>query len=189
MRRRVLFQALAALAAGCKPAAQPRVGADPARLGGPFTLVDTHGRTFTDADLKGMPYVMFFGFTYCPEVCPTTLTALTAEMKALGPDADKLKVIYVTIDPERDTPAQMREYLTMFDPRIIGLTGTPVQVAQIAKAYNVYYMKTQLPGGSYTMDHTAGIYLVRRDGSFVTLMNYQTAPKDAVDELRQLVRS
>ena len=140
MHRRLTLKLLAGaglvLAAGCKP--KPQADAGGVRLGGPFQLVDTHGRTFTDADLKGAPYAIFFGFTYCPEVCPTTLTALTTELKALGPDADKLKVIYVTIDPERDTPKQMREYLSMFDPRIIGLSGTPQQVAKIGKEYGVY---------------------------------------------------
>lgn len=191
MDRRTLLASLAAAAsaalaeAGCSRPSDPNA----VHLGGPFRLEDTHGRPFTQADLKGTPYAMFFGFTYCPEVCPTTLTALSADLKALGPDADKLKVVFVSVDPERDTPSQMRQYLSMFDPRIVGLTGTPAQVAQIAKEYAVYYKKVPLPGGSYTMDHTAGVYLMRADGTFVTLMSYQTPPAEAAKELRALVHA
>jgi protein SCO1/2 len=165
--------------------------ADPpaVELGGPFTLVDQNGKTVTERDFRGKPTVLFFGFTYCPEVCPTTLADLTADLKALGPDAAKLNVIYVTVDPLRDTQKQMRTYLTAFDPRIRGLTGTPAQIAQIAKEYDVYYQKVPLEGGSYTMDHSAGIYLIDRHGRFEGMMTYQDPQAEALTKLRTLIHS
>ena len=159
------------------------------KLGGPFTLVDQHGRPVTDRDLKGKPTVMFFGFTYCPEVCPTTLAALTAWMKALGPDADRLNVVYVTIDPERDTPKQLALYLSSFDPRIRGLTGTPAQIAQIAHEYGVYYQKVPLAGGGYTMDHSSAVYLMDARGGFQGVIGYQEPARQALAQLRALVRT
>jgi protein SCO1/2 len=152
-----------------------------------FTLTDTHGRTVTEKNFLGKPSAFFFGFTYCPEVCPTTLADLTRWMKALGPAADRLNVVYVSIDPERDTPKQMGLYLTAFDPRIVGLTGTPAQIAQIAKEYRVYYKKVPLEGGSYTMDHTAAIYLMNSHGTLVGGISYQQPSDQAVRLLKALI--
>jgi protein SCO1/2 len=169
---------------------RPSVTSDSGRqLGGPFTLVDQHGHAVTDRDLKGKPTVMFFGFTYCPEVCPTTLTALTAWMKALGADADKLNVVYVTIDPERDTPKQLALYLSSFDPRIRGLTGTPAQIAQIAREYGVYYQKIPLSGGGYTMDHSSAVYLMDARGGFQGVIGYQEPTPQALAQLKALVHA
>ena len=152
-----------------------------------FTLTDTHGRTVTERNFLGKPSAFFFGFTYCPEVCPTTLADLTRWMKALGPAADRLNVVYVSIDPERDTPKQMGLDLTAFDPRIVGLTGTPAQIAQIAKEYRVYYKKVPLEGGSYTMDHTAAIYLMNSHGTLVGGISYQQPSDQAVRLLKALI--
>lgn len=160
-----------------------------AKIGGPFTLVDTQGRTVTDRDLLGKPTVIYFGFTYCPEVCPTTLAALGAELKALGPDADRLNVVFVTIDPERDTPKQLAAYLSSFDRRIHGLTGTTAQVAAAAKQYLVYYQKVPLEGGGYTMDHSTTVYLMDRQGRMDDLIAYQEPSDDALAKLRRLARS
>jgi len=160
-----------------------------AKIGGPFTLIDTQGRTVTDRDLLGKPTVVYFGFTYCPEVCPTTLTALSAWLKTLGPDADRLNVVFVTIDPERDTPKQLGAYLSAFDPRIRGLTGTPAQVAAAARQYLVYYQKVPLGGGSYTMDHSTSVYLMDRHGQLDDLIAYQEPAEDALAKLRRLARS
>ena len=110
-------------------------------IGGPFTLVDTHGAVVTQRDFLGKPSAIFFGYTHCPDVCPTTLLDLTELMKAMGADADKLNVAFVTVDPDRDTPAQLADYLSSFDPRIRGLTGTEAQIAAAAKAYHVYYAR------------------------------------------------
>jgi protein SCO1/2 len=168
------------------PAAQSQAAA--AEIGGPFRLVDQAGRPVTEKDLIGKPSLIFFGFTYCPEVCPTTLSAVTAWMKTLGPDADRLNLVFVTIDPERDTPKQMAAYLTSFDSRIRGLSGTPEQVAQIAREYRVYYKKVPLDGGDYTMDHSTPVYLVDASGGFRTLIAYQEPPAEAVAKLRALLR-
>ena len=158
-----------------------------ARIGGPFTLVDTSGRTVTERDLRGKPSVIYFGFTYCPEACPTTLLAMGNWIRDLGPDADKLNFVFVTIDPERDTPAQMKLYLSAFDPRIRGFTGTPSQIARIAHAYGVYYQKAQLPGGGYTMDHSTVVYLMDAAGRYATVIAYKETPAQAEEKLRALV--
>jgi protein SCO1/2 len=157
-------------------------------IGGPFNLVDTAGRPVTDRDFRGKPTVIYFGFTYCPEVCPTTLAAMTSWIKALGPDADRLNFAFVSIDPDRDTPAQMGHYLSVFDPHIRGLTGTRAQVAQIAGAYRVYYRKAPLPGGSYTMDHSTAVYLMGANGGFDGVIICQEPADQAVAQLHALLK-
>ncbi|KRB44443.1 SCO family protein [Phenylobacterium sp. Root700] len=155
-------------------------------IGGSFQLLDTQGRAVTEKALLGKPSVVFFGFTYCPEVCPTTLTELSAAMKALGRDADKLNVVIVSVDPERDTPEQMKLYLSSFDPRIQGFTGTPEAIAQAAKAYRVFYKKVPLEGGRYTVDHSSAIYLFDRKGRFVEPIGYGTPHERVVAQLKKL---
>jgi protein SCO1/2 len=157
------------------------------KMGGPFQLVDQNGRAVTDKDLLGKPTVMFFGFTYCPDVCPTTLADMTAWLHALGPDADKLNVFYVTIDPERDTSARLKAYLTAFDPRIRGLTGSPQAIAQAAHDYKVYYQKAPLQGGDYTMDHSTLIYLLDAKGQMAELVQYGTPNDQVVESLKKLL--
>lgn len=157
-----------------------------ASIGGPFTLVDDTGATVTDKTLAGKPYAIYFGYRYCPDICPTTLFDLTRWIKALGPDADKLNYVFVTVDPERDTPKLMHEYLASFDRRIRGFTGTPAEIAQIAKEYRVYYKKVPTADGSYTMDHSATIYLMGPEGKFVTVIPYQEAETSAIGKLKNL---
>jgi protein SCO1/2 len=197
MRRSILVVGAAALvaiggAAGAwvlRPRPTPVVQSSGSpSLGGPFTLVDTQGRTVTDRDLIGRPTVIYFGFTYCPEVCPTTLAAMTQWLKALGPDADKLNVLFVSIDPERDTPKQLGLYLSNFDSRIRGLTGSSKAVAQAAHDYNVYYQKVALDGGSYTMDHSTTVYLMDRKGQFRDVIAYKEPDADAIAKLKDLAR-
>lgn len=171
-----------------RPAATVVRSSGSPRLGGPFTLVDTQGRTVTDKDLLGKPTVYYFGFTYCPEVCPTTLLAMTNWLKALGPDADKLNVVFVSIDPERDTPKQLGLYLSNFDPRIRGLTGSSEAVKQAAHDYNVYVQKIALDGGGYTMDHSTTVYLMDRKGGFADVIGYKAPDADAIAKLKELVR-
>ena len=193
MRRKILWLAvlLGLLACGGIVAyttlSRPRL--EPAVLGGPFALTDMNGRPVTEASLLGRPTAIFFGFTYCPEVCPTTLTELTAAMKALGKDADRLNVVFVSVDPERDTPEQMRLYLSNFDRRIIGYTGTPQAVAQAAKAYRVYYRKVPTEGGDYTVDHSSAVYLFDRKGRFVAPIGYGEPHARVVEALRNLART
>ena len=141
-------------------ALRAQVRSDAARIGGPFTLVDDTGAQVTDAALKGRPTVMYFGYTFCPEVCPTTLTELAQWMRMLGPDADKLNYVFVTVDPERDTPKVMHDYVSAFDPRIRGFTGTPDQIAKVTSEYRVYYKRIPTSDGGYAIDHTAGLYLM-----------------------------
>jgi protein SCO1/2 len=158
-----------------------------APIGGSFTLVDDTGALVTDKTLAGKPFAIYFGYTYCPDVCPTTLFDLTRWIKELGPDADKLNYVFVTVDPERDTPKLMHAYLASFDKRIRGFTGTPEQIAKIAQEYHVYYKKIQASDGSYLMDHSTMIYLMGADGKFDTLIQYQEKDATAVAKLRSLV--
>jgi protein SCO1 len=157
------------------------------RIGGPFTLVDDTGATVTEKTLAGKPYAMYFGYTFCPEVCPTTLLDLSRWIQKLGPDADKLNYVFVTVDPERDTVQSMHAYLSSFDKRIRGYTGTPSEIAQIAKEYRVYYKRVPTDGGGYTMDHSSIIYLMGPDGQFVTVIPYQEDDASALTKLRKLL--
>ncbi len=140
-------------------------------VGGPFNLIDQDGQPFSDKDLKGKFFLVFFGFTHCPDVCPTTLLEVSDILRNLGPQADQTAALFITVDPERDTPAVLKDYLANFDPRIRGLSGDAAALAAVAKAYKVYYKKVPLEGGDYTMDHTAIVYLMDRDGRFVAPVN------------------
>jgi protein SCO1 len=157
-----------------------------ASIGGPFTLVDDTGATVTEKTLAGKPYAMYFGYTFCPDVCPTTLLDLSRWIEKLGPDADKLNYVFVTVDPERDTVQSMHAYLSSFDKHIRGYTGTPAEIAQIAKAYRVYYKKVPTDDGSYTMDHSAMIYLMAPDNKFATIIPYQEDDASAIGKLKNL---
>jgi len=154
-------------------------------VGGPFRLTDHNGRTVTDQDLRGHPFLVFFGFTHCPDVCPTTLFEVSEVLGKLGADAARASALFITVDPERDTPEQMKDYLSSFDPRLVGLTGDPAAVAAVAKAYRVYVKKVPLDGGDYTMDHTALVYLMDKDGRFVAPFNLKRQPEDAAADLRR----
>ena len=157
------------------------------KIGGPFTLVDDTGAQVTDAALKGRPTVMYFGFTFCPEICPATLTELAQWMQQLGPDADKLNYVFVTVDPERDTPKVMHDYVSAFDPRIRGFTGTSDQIAKVTSEYRVYYKRIPTSDGGYTMDHTAGLYLMDPAVRFSGFIPYQEKTDVAVAKLRKLI--
>ena len=157
-------------------------------IGGPFELIDTKGHKVTQNDLLGKPSALFFGYTYCPDICPTTLAELTRLMKELGPDADKLNVVFVTIDPARDTAGELATYLSSFDPRIRGLTGTAAQIATIAKAYHVYYARVAGEGRNYSMDHTATVYLMNAKGGFVGTLSTEEDDRTSLAKLQRLVR-
>lgn len=155
-----------------------------AAVGGPFQLVDQDGQTVTDETFKGEPMLIFFGFTHCPDICPTTLFEMSQLFEALGPDARKVQGLFVTVDPERDTPEVMKSYIGSFHPSIQGLTGTPEQVAQIVKAYRAYAQKVPGKDGDYTMNHTAIVYLMDKNGSFVMPFDLKRSPADAAAALR-----
>lgn len=163
----------------------PMPSAGAAAIGGPFSLVDQNGRTVTDKDLRGHPFLVFFGFTHCPDVCPTSLFEISEVLGKLGPDAQKVSALFVTIDPERDTPGAMKDYLSSFDPHLVGLTGDPATIAAVAKEYRVYVKKVPLDNGDYTMDHTALVYLMDKEGRFVTPFNLKRTPEDAAADLRR----
>jgi protein SCO1 len=156
-----------------------------AEIGGPFHLTDQDGRAVSDQDLKGKPALIFFGFTHCPDICPTTLFDVSEVLRGLGPDANRVGAAFITVDPERDTSASMKDYLSSFDPHLRGLTGDPDAIKAVAKAYRVYYKKVPLEGGDYTMDHTAIVYLMSKDGHFIAPFNLKRRPEVAAADLRQ----
>jgi protein SCO1 len=156
----------------------------PAAIGGPFQLTDQSGAVFTDKNLEGRPSLIFFGFTHCPDVCPTSLFEISEVLRAMGKDADKVNAVFVTVDPERDTQAAMKDYLSSFDPHLKGLTGDPAAVQKVITEYRVYAKKVPLKDGDYTMDHTALIYLMDRDGHFVSPFNLSRKPEEAAADLK-----
>jgi protein SCO1 len=159
--------------------------AAPAAIGGPFQLTDQSGQTVTEKSMQGHPTLVFFGFTHCPDVCPTTLFEMSEVLKAMGKDADRVNAYYISVDPERDTQAAMKEYLSSFDPRLRGLTGPPDAIAKVLSEYRVYAKKVPLKDGDYTMDHTALIYLMDRDGKFVSPFNINRTPDEAASDLKR----
>jgi protein SCO1/2 len=159
--------------------------AQPAAIGGPFQLTDQAGKAFTDKDLKGKPTLIFFGYTHCPDVCPTSLFEMSEVLRAMGKDADKVNAVFISVDPERDTPATMKDYLSSFDPHLEGLSGDPAETAKVITSYRVYAKKVPTKDGDYTMDHTALIYLMDRDGRFVSPFNLKRTPEEAADDLKR----
>jgi protein SCO1 len=156
-----------------------------AAIGGPFNLIDQDGQPFRDQDLKGKTFLVFFGFTHCPDVCPTTLFEISEIMRKLGPEADRTAALFISVDPERDTPEAMKDYLSSFDPHLRGLTGDAASLAAVAKAYRVYYKKVPLEGGDYTMDHTAIVYLMDKQGRFVSPFSMKRTADVAAAELHK----
>jgi cytochrome oxidase Cu insertion factor (SCO1/SenC/PrrC family) len=153
-------------------------------VGGPFALVDHAGRPRTDADFRGKLLVIYFGFTYCPDICPTDLQAIGLALDRLGPAGDAVQPLFITLDPERDTPEQLAEYAPLFHPRLIGLTGDGAAIRRTALAYKVFYAKAPAPSGEYTLDHTGFIYLVGPAGEYLGFLPPGTGP----DRLAQLIR-
>ena len=161
------------------------IGQAVAAVGGPFHLEDQNGKSVSDQDMKGRPFLVFFGFTHCPDVCPTTLFDLSQVLQKLGPDADRTGALFITVDPERDTPAVLKDYLSNFDPHLRGLTGDQASINAAIKAYRVYAKKVPLDNGDYTMDHTAVVYLMDKDGHFVAPFSLKRTPEAAAADLRR----
>jgi protein SCO1/2 len=149
------------------------VSATAAQLGGPFSLTDQNGKPRTEADYRGKYMLIFFGYTYCPDVCPTTLAVMSAALEMMGSRADRIVPILITVDPKRDKPETLKPYLEAFGPRWVGLTGTPEEIAAVAKEYRVYYRENPGEGDNYTVDHSGVVYLMKPDGSY--LANYSLA--------------
>ena len=159
--------------------------AQPASIGGPFQLTNQNGKAVTDKNLKGKPTLIFFGYTHCPDVCPTSLFEISEVLRAMGKDADKVNAVFISVDPERDTPAAMKDYLSSFDPHLEGLSGDPAETAKVITSYRVYAKKVPTKDGDYTMDHTALIYLMDRDGRFVSPFNLKRTPEEAAVDLKR----
>jgi len=160
-----------------------------ALVGGPFSLIDHTGKRVTDKDFRGRYMLVMFGFTYCPDICPSGLQVVAAALDKLGPKAEKITPVFITVDPERDTPQQMAYYVASFHPRLIGLTGTLAEVDAAAKAYRVYYKKVRDESSSapYTIDHSALIYLMGPDGSYVAHFSHTTGVEAMVARLDKLL--
>jgi protein SCO1/2 len=156
-------------------------------IGGPFRLVDQHGNTVTDADLKGRWSLVYFGYTHCPDACPTALNDIAIALDELGPKRDGVRPVFITVDPERDTPEVLKDYVASFDAPILALTGSPEEIARAAKAYRVYYAKHAEPGGDYSMDHSSVIYVMDPEGRFTASFTHQNAPEEIAERLKKLL--
>jgi protein SCO1/2 len=154
-----------------------------------FALLDHNGKARTLADFKGKVVVMFFGYTQCPDVCPTTMVEMAGVMKALGADADRVQVLFVTVDPERDTQALLAQYVPAFDPRFLGLYGDAQATAKVAKEFKLFYAKVEgKTPGSYTMDHTAGSYVFDRNGKIRLFVRHGMGPEPIAHDLKILLK-
>ncbi|WP_425907162.1 SCO family protein [Nitrobacter sp. TKz-YC02] len=153
--------------------------------GGPFKLTDQTGQTVTEKSMVGRPTIIFFGYTHCPDVCPTSLFEMSEVLRAMGPDADRINAYFVTVDPERDTQEAMASYLSSFDPHLKGLTGDPATVQKALSAFRVYAKKVPLKDGAYSMDHTALIYLMDREGRFVSPFDLKRSAEAAAADLKR----
>jgi protein SCO1/2 len=158
----------------------------PGLVGGAFALTDQDGGEVTERDLLGRPSVIFFGFTSCPDVCPSTLLEITNWLTQLGPDADRLNMVFVSVDSEHDTPARIKLYLSSFDPRIRGFVGTETQIQKMTNAYGVRYKRVARNDGGYTYSHSALIYLMDRQGRYVGFLRYEEPDTEAVATLHRL---
>lgn len=159
-----------------------------AQVGGPFTLTDQHRKRRSLSDFRGKLVLLYFGYTYCPDVCPTDLLALARLMQLMGADADQLQPVFVTLDPARDTAAVLREYAAAFDARLVALRGTEAETRRVATLYKTYYEKVPASGSAdYVIDHTAFIYLIDRDGRYVAFFPPGTAPERMMTMVREVL--
>lgn len=185
LRRQALLKISAVCAAlalsGCTPSTPTFQNTDisGADFGKNFTLTDHTGKTRSLSDYQGKVVLIFFGFTQCPDVCPTTLAELSEVMKKLGSGADRVQVLFITVDPERDTQTLLGQYVPAFDPRFVGLTGSVEQIAAVAKDFKAFYQKVPTPNGSYTVDHFSGMYAFDATGRIRLFIRYR-APMDSV---------
>lgn len=188
-RRALLVSAVAVVAAagiGASYVLNNKKVADTLAVGGPFKLIGTDGQEVTEAVLKGKYALFYFGFTFCPDACPTALNTFSLVLNKLGPDADKIQPVFISIDPARDTPVAMKEYLGSFDPRIMGLTGTPEAIAETAKSFRVYYAK-QGDGEFYLMDHSTAIIVMNPDYHYAGVLAGNMQPDEMVTRLKEII--
>lgn len=182
--------AVAAALAACGDSKPVFKGSDitGTQLGRGMELSDHNGKLRQLSDFSGEVVVVFFGFTQCPDVCPTALAELTEVMKKLGPDADRVQVLLISVDPERDAPEVLKQYVTAFDPRFLGLTGTPDQVKKAAASFKAYYAKAPTKDGNYTMDHTAAFYLLDGKGESRVLVNNNVGVDALTQDIQALLK-
>lgn len=157
----------------------------PSAIGGPFNLIDQNGKPVTDQDIKGKPHLVFFGYTHCPDVCPATLFEVSELLRVLGKDGDRAGALFITVDPERDTVPVLKDYLSSFDPRLRAATGDQKSIDAVEKTYRVYAKKVPSDNADYTMDHTALVYLMDKQGRFVAPFSLKRRPEDAAADLRK----
>ena len=176
--------------AGCsdQPAAFKGSDISGTKLGQQWKLTDMNGQARDQSSFAGKVQLVFFGFAQCPDVCPTSLSELAEVMKLLGPDADRVQVLLVTVDPERDTPEILRKYISSFDSRFLGLTGTPEQVRLAASSFKAFYSKVPRPGGDYTMDHSASFYLLDRKGEARVLLSNNAGAAAIAHDIKALLK-
>ncbi len=158
-------------------------------FGEPFVLVDHHGDEITEAAFRGQPSAVFFGFTYCPDVCPTTLFEMDAWLNELGPEGENIRAYFVSVDPERDSPEILGRYIENVTDKVTGITGEPDDVAEMARSFGIYVRKVDLDNGDYTIDHTASILMIDSTGDFAGTIAYGENPDNAMAKLRRLAGS
>src|SRR6185295_11526674 len=160
-----------------------------ALVGGPFTLIDHTGKRVTDQDFRGKFLLVFFGFTNCPDVCPTALQVMAAALDKLGANAERITPILISVDPEHDTPAMLATYVKSFHPRLVGLTGSPAEIDAVAKAYRVYFKKVPDPKSTagYSIDHSSIIYVMGPDGTYRTHFTHATSPDAMAERLAAML--
>lgn len=183
----VLFGATAWLVFGGRLPFMESASIATSDIGGPFTLVDMNGRAVTEKTFAGRPHVIFFGYTHCPDVCPTTLGEYAALKEKLGPDASKVDLLFVTVDPERDTPAVLKDYLSSFGDIVVGLSGSREQVDDAIKTFRIYARKVPGTDGDYTMDHTASSFMFDAEGRFRGTIAYMEDQEAALNKLKSLI--
>lgn len=193
-RHRLLLNAAVAVLLSCaaagaalwirEPAAAPTTA-----IGGPFTLTAADGTTVTDRTYRGKWLLIYFGYTFCPDACPTALSAVSGALERLGPVAARIQPLFITVDPQRDTPAVMGDYVKAFAPGIVGLTGTPAQIAAVAREYGVYVAPHRDEGPNYLVDHSSLLYVITPDGNFATTLSGAASSTQIADRLKQLVAS
>jgi cytochrome oxidase Cu insertion factor (SCO1/SenC/PrrC family) len=154
-----------------------------AAIGGPYHLINQDGKPVSDRDFQGRYQLIYFGYTFCPDVCPTTLALIAAALEKMGPDAQRIAPIFITVDPGRDTPQALKKYLAAFDPRFIGLTGSQSELSKVEKEYKVYAQKEPLKGGTYAVNHSSVIYLMGPKGKLVTFYNEVLTPEQLAKDL------
>jgi protein SCO1/2 len=156
-------------------------------VGGPYALTDQDGKPRASTDFGGKYQLVYFGYTFCPDVCPTTLAVMAAALDKMGVDQNRIVPVFITIDPQRDTPAVMKKYVAAFGPRFVGLTGTPGQIAQVEKEFRVYAKKQPMAGGNYGMDHSSVMYLMAPDGKLVSFYDEAILPEALAKDLKKKI--